>query len=101
MSWLTRVLFPDPAGPVMPTTSEPRLRPRRLETSPSPSGSPSSSNEIARATLRLSPAATRSKSGNVGISVAEQLPGDDESLDLARPFADGAELDVAEEFLGR
>src|SRR5207247_562307 len=33
-------------------------------------------------------------------SLRQELPGDDETLDLARPLADGGELHVAEIFLG-
>src|SRR5436190_17007951 len=73
--------------------------------------------EMARAIARGSPAITRSASVAVtggrsrretqspmpaGLrSSRQQLPGDDEPLDLARALADGGELHVAEVFLRR
>src|SRR5512134_1314237 len=61
------------------------------------SGCSSSTSEIARAMARASPARTPSASEWSG---GKELSGDDEPLDLARAFADGRELDVAEILLG-
>src|SRR6187399_769558 len=77
-----------------------------MSAAPTPSAaSPSSSREIARATARMSPASTRSASVSggaaTGVTVARhQMARDDKALNLAGPFADGGELDVAEELLG-
>src|SRR5215217_485619 len=67
-------------------------------------GSSSSISEMARAIARGSPATTRS--ANVAItrpprSSRQELAGDHQALDLARPLADGRQLHVAEIFLGR
>src|SRR5262249_55577702 len=54
--------------------------------------------EMARATARGSPASTRSESETLA---GKELARDDKALNLAGPLADGGELDVAEELLGR
>ena len=65
---------------------------------PAPS---SSTSEIARATRARRRASTRRRVASRDPSLGEQLPRNDEPLDFARPFADGQELDVAKELLGR
>src|SRR3954465_14604499 len=62
------------------------------------SGVESSIAEIARAMARISPERTRSTHCSIaavtGTSVLQELPRDDQSLDLARAFADRAQLHV-------
>src|SRR5262245_49027629 len=64
-------------------------------------GSSFSISEIARAIARASPASSRSASGVVTTSAPQQLARDDQPLNLARAFADRAQLDVAEVFFRR
>src|SRR5512134_3372321 len=66
------------------------------------SGVSSSTSEIARAMARGSRASRRSASEGCATELAsDELAADHQALDLARAFADRAQLDVAEELLRR
>src|SRR5579863_7456645 len=94
VSWLTSVLFPAPGGPVMPRM---RARPVWGKTSlrrVSASGRRASIQLAALASVRVSLRSTGDPP-SVGF---QELAGDDELLDFAGAFADGAEFGVAEEF---
>src|SRR5256885_11253473 len=73
--------------------------------SAAPAGASFSMSVMARAMARGSPESSRSDrvgSGmNDGNLPAQQLPRNHETLNFARPFANRAQFDVAEEFLGR
>src|SRR5688572_30088846 len=67
-----------------------------------PSGASSSISEIARAMARGSRASSRSESvASISGLLPQELTRDDQALDFAGALADGAQLDVTEEFLGR
>src|SRR5687767_4047701 len=72
------------------------MRPMRS----APSGASSSMSEMARAMARGSRASNRSDSGAATL-LPQELSRDDQALDFAGALADGAQLDVTEEFLGR
>src|SRR4051812_5531666 len=125
----TSVLFPAPGGPVTPIRYARPVFAKMRRTRSVLAGSSSSINEMARAIARGSAASTRSASVAVtgrrttqkahnphrpaAVRIArvlrrrwvrssrQELPRDDQPLNLARAFADCGELDVAEEFLGR
>src|SRR5262245_36844061 len=63
-------------------------------------GASSSMSDMARAMARGSPASTRSaREGDAVTSGSQQLSRDYQALHLARAFADGQELHIAEVFL--
>src|SRR5690606_8214603 len=100
MSRSTMVLLPAPGGPVMPITRPCAACGVTSVASSAPTAVASAAADSARAIARGSRARTPAKIARA-VSVAKELPCDDEPLNLARPLANRAELDVAVELLGR
>src|SRR2546421_707910 len=99
----TRVLFPAPGGPVTPRISARWLvSERRSSRSRREPGSPFSMAVAARESARISPAAIFFAQSciNRGL-VFQKLTGDNQALNFAGSLTDGAQLDVAIEFLHR
>jgi hypothetical protein len=100
----TSVDFPAPGGPVIPTI---RARPVLGKSARKRSAAPASVStaDSARPMSRTRPARTPSAipaavaAGSSSCAVREKALRDHELLDLARPLADRAELDVAVELL--
>src|SRR5260370_27464911 len=103
-SWSTSVLLPAPGAPVSTITRACALKGNSAFSRSRASGRLSSMVLMARARARTSPERMRSTHDGM-LSAAnlilQQLPGDDQSLNFAGAFADGANLDVAINFFRR